>query len=327
MQIFNSLFPIFAVIALGMILRRNGFLTHEITQGFNRFAYYFALPMFLFYKLGNAPVEAGAIGAYMITLLVATLATAVAAWLVCKPLGIAFGSRGAFIQACFRGNLAFIGYPLIMFAMFDLSVEHKAEIDGAILVAITPILILYNVLSVAVLAIFNKETESDFSWGYVGKNIVSNPLLWASVAGIVFQVAGFTIPTAVERTFTVVGASAFPMALLGIGSQLISIWMPEKRSEPKMIAGGAALATNLPLISSVLKSVLCPLIGWGVGAAFGLTGVELKVILILCGVPTAVSGYVLADQMKGDGDLAASSVVVGTACSLVTLSVLLWLTG
>ena len=313
MQILNSLFPIFAVIALGMILRRNGFITHEITQGFNRFAYYFALPMFLFYKLGSAPVEAGTIGAYMVTLLVATLATAVAAWLVSKPLGIAFGSQGAFIQACFRGNLAFIGYPLIMFAMFDLSVEQKSDIEAAILVAITPILIVYNVLSVAVLAVFNKETESEFSWAYVLKTIMNNPLLWAGIAGIVFQMARLSIPTSVERTCTVVGSSAFPMALLGIGSQLVSI----------SISGNWLT----PVLASVLKSVLCPLIGWAVGTALGLAGVELKVILILCAVPTAVSGYVLADQMKGDGDLAASSVVIGTACSLVTMSVLLWLTG
>jgi len=313
MQILDSLFPIFAVIALGMILRSNGFLTHEITQGFNRFAYYFALPMFLFYKLGSAPVEAGTIGAYMVTLIVATLVTALAAWLVSNPLGIALGSQGAFIQACFRGNLAFIGYPLIMFAMCDLTVEQKSDIEAAIFVAVTPILIVYNVLSVVVLVIFNKETKSNFSWAYLIKNIGTNPLFWAGISGVVLQVSGLTIPTSVERTCTVVGSSAFPMALLGIGSQLVSV----------SISGNWIT----PVIASVLKSVLCPLVGLAVGTVFGLAGVELKVILILCGVPTAVSGYVLADQMKGDGDLAASSVVIGTACSLVTLSVLLWLTG
>ena len=329
MQILNSLFPIFAVIALGMILRRSGFLNHEITQGFNRFAYYFALPMFLFYKLGSAQMDlmvffsdefewkatvgAGMVVSYMLTLLAATLLTAFLAWLFCKPLGVGFGSQGAFIQACFRGNLAFIGLPLIMFAIFDFPVERKTEIEAAMLVAITPILILYNVLSVAVLAVFNKETDSEFSWTYVLKNIATNPLLWASVLGVVFQAAGWTIPTSVERTCAVVGASAFPMALLGIGSQLISI----------SISGNWIL----PLVSSVVKSVLCPLIGWAVATSLGLSGVELKVILIMCASPTAVSSYVLADQMNGDGDLAAGSVVIGTACSLLTLSVLLWLTG
>ncbi len=54
MQILNSLVPIFAVIGLGIVLRRQDFLTRDTTQGFNRFAYYFALPVFLFYKLGGA---------------------------------------------------------------------------------------------------------------------------------------------------------------------------------------------------------------------------------------------------------------------------------
>ena len=313
MQILNSLFPIFAVIALGMILRRSGFLNHEITQGFNKFAYYYALPLFLFYKLGSASMEASTIGAYMITLLVATLATAILAWLICKPLGIAFGSQGAFIQACFRGNLMFIGFPIAMFAIFEIAAEQKEEIEAAILVGITPILILYNVLAVAVLAVFNKETESEFSWAYVVKNILTNPLLWASVAGIVFQLAELKIPSAVDRTCQVIGQSAFPLALLGIGSQLTSISISGKWIEP--------------LISSGVKSVLCPLIGWAVGASLGLDGVELQVILIMCATPTAVSSYVLADQMRGDSDLAAGAVLVGTAFSLVPLSVLLWLTG
>ena len=313
MLILNSLFPIFAVIALGMILRRSGFLTREITQGFNRFAYYYALPMFLFYKLGGASIEASTIRAYVFTLLAATLATAVLAWLICKPLNIAFGSQGAFIQACFRGNLAFIGFPLAMFAMSELAAERKEVIEAAILVGVTPILILYNVLAVAVLAVFNKETESNFSWSFVARNVFTNPLLWACVAGIVFQRAELTIPTAVERTCEAVGQSAFPLALLGIGSQLVSI----------SISGNWVG----PLISSCVKSVLCPLIGWAVAVAMGLEGVELKLILIMCAVPTAVSSYVLADQMRGDSDLAAGAVVFGTAFSLVPLSLVLWLAG
>jgi predicted permease len=58
----------------------------------------------------------------------------------------------------------------------------------------------------------------------------------------------------------------------------------------------------------------------------GLEGNELRVILILCAMPPAVSGYVLVDQMKGDSDLAAGTVVVGTAFCLLPLVVLLGLT-
>ncbi len=124
---------------------------------------------------------------------------------------------------------------------------------------------------------------------------------------------GWRLPTAVVRTCEVIGASAFPMALLGIGSQLVSISVKGKWSRA--------------LLPTMIKCVVCPLMGWILGRLIGLTGIELFVTVILCAAPTAVSSYVLAEQMDSDADLAASSVVICTAFSLFTLSILLSLAG
>lgn len=311
MQILNSLVPIFAVIALGIILRRRNFLTAETTRAFNSFAYFFALPMFLFYKLGTAPAGAGLANRFMITLLGASVVTAIATWGVTHILNTRFGSRGQLIQAGFRGNLAFFGLPLVLFTLFefDLPEEQRIQLEAAVLVALTPVVIFYNMASVAALAIYNVRTGSDFSWKSVLFNIVTNPLLLACLAGIFVQQVEWQIPTAVVRTCEVIGASAFPMALIGIGSQLAIISVSGHWTES--------------LIATVLKNVLCPIVGWIIGTTLGLAGIELLVILIMCAVPTAVSSYVLADQINGDADLAASAVVIGTACSLVTLPILL----
>lgn len=309
MQILNSLVPIFAVIGMGIVLRHRKFLTHETTQGFNRFAYFFALPAFLFYKLGTAPTGAGDADLFLITLLGTSALTLLIGWAVSGWTGTRFGSRGAMIQACFRGNLAFMGLPLVLFTTYDLPISQKSQIESAILLAIAPVVIFCSAASVAVLAYYNEQTELKFSWRTVGFNVALNPLLLACVAGLSVQSIGWEMPTALIRTCSVVGAAAFPLALLGIGSQLASISVSGHVGES--------------LIASCIKCVVCPTIGWGLGSWLGLHGIELQVILILCAVPTAVSSYVLADQMKGDGALAASSVVIGTAISLVTLSILL----
>lgn len=312
MQVLNSLVPIFAVIGLGIVLRKREFLSGDATQAFNRFAYYFALPLFLFYKLAGSNLGTGNANRFMVTMLAATLVTAVASWLVTMLLGTKFSSRGALIQASFRGNLAFMGLPLVMFTIYELPDEQKIQIETAMLLAFAPVIIFYNVAAVAVLAIYNKESGAKFSWLSVLKNIVFNPLLIACVAGLVVQLLGWKIPTAIERTCVVVGNSAFPLALLGIGSQLASI----------SVSGQWLDA----LIATSLKCVFCPVVGWLVGALLGLAGVDLQVVIILCAMPTAVSSYVLADQMNGDADLAASTVVIGTACSVATLTLLLSLT-
>ena len=309
MQILNSLVPIFSVIGLGFVLRRFKFLTAEGTQAFNRFAYFFALPLFLFYKLAEAPSGTGTANLFLTTLLGASVVTAIITWVVTWLLGTSIRSRGAFIQSGFRGNLAFIGLPLIFFVTSDLPVAHKGQIEASVLIALAPVVIFFSVTSVAALAVYNEQTESGFSWGYVWFNIVSNPLVIACVIGFAFQQFDWPVPTAVVRTFNVVGGAAFPLALLGIGSQLAAI----------SVAGQWFNA----MVSSTIKCVACPIVGWLIGSSIGLTGIELQVILILCAVPTAISSYVLADQMKGDADLAASSVVICTVFSLFTLSILL----
>jgi len=315
---------------MGMGLRKTAFLNKETTDGFNKFAYFVALPLFLFYKIGSAPGLTGDTGSFSLTLLTATLASGLVSWGIASCVGVKFSSRGAFIQAGLRGNLAFLGLPLIMFAIYDLPPDRRTELEAAALLGIAPIIIVYNLVSVPALAIFNEESESSFSWPKVGTNVVLNPILLASIFGVVFQVAGWKIPTAVFRTCQIVGASAFPLALLGIGSQLVAMaTIPKTESTKSPGVSGVSITGKLrdPFLSAIVKCIFCPLVGWATGTMLGLAGRELQVILILCAVPTAISSYVLADQMKGDGDLAASTVVFSTAFSLLTLSVLLAVTG
>ena len=309
MQILNSLVPIFSVIILGILLRRQNFLNRETTQAFNRFAYFVALPVFLFHKIGTAPTGDGLANRYMITLLGATLATCGLSWLIIQLCNFNWNARGTLIQAGFRGNLAFIGLPLVLFTTHDLPETQQLQLEAAVLIALPPVVIFYNIASVTVLSIYSDSTEKLMSWRKVIFNIVTNPLLIACLTGLIVQRTGLTIPTAFGRTCDVIGASAFSIALIGIGSQLASISVAGRWTES--------------LISSLVKNVACPITGWLIGTSIGLSGTELLVIMIMCATPTAVSSYILADQIGGEADLAASTVVVGTACSFVTLSILL----
>ena len=311
MQILNSLVPIFSVILLGVVLRRRKFLNHEITQAFNRFAYFVALPVFLFHKIGTAPTGEGLANRYTITLLGATIATVCFSWLIIQVFNFDRNARGTLIQAGFRGNLAFIGLPLVIFTTHDLPEVQQVKLESAVLMALPPIVIFYNITSVTVLSIYSASTEKLMSWRKILYNILTNPLLIACFTGLIVQRTGIGIPTAFGRTFDVIGASAFSIALIGIGSQLASI--------------SVASSWTKSLLSSSIKNVACPIAGWIIGVAIGLEGIELLVILIMCATPTAVSSFILADQIGGDANQAASTVVVGTACSFATLSVLLML--
>lgn len=312
MQILDRLVPIFSVIALGMILRRRNFLTAEATHAFNRFAYFFALPLFLFYKLASATTESGGANLILNTLLTTTVLTLIVGYLTTFVCNVPTQARGAMIQAAFRGNLAFIGLPLVLLTIHELPVDQRSAIESAVLLAFIPVVLLFNVGSVVALAVYNDNARgAQPAWSLL-RRIAENPLIWACAGGALFQAMQWELPTSIVLTCKNVGQSAFPMALLGIGSQLVSI----------SVQGQWTRA----LIPTVIKCIVCPLLGWVTGYWFGLTGIQLQVTLILCAAPTAVSSYVLAEQMGGDADLAASAVVICTAFSLVTLSILLSLT-
>lgn len=313
MQILNNLFPIFAVIGLGILLRNRQFLSGESTRVFNRFAYYFALPCLLLYKTSTAATPTGLASLFLTTLMLAALVTAIFGWLISGLMKVPNRSRGAMIQASFRGNLAFVGLPLIMFMIDDLPIDQRSQIEAAMWVAIVPVIIFYNAAAVTTLAVYQDDADATFSWQRMILDIVSNPLILACAGGAFIQASELELPVVIERTCKIVGSAAFPLALLGIGSQLATI--------------SVANQWSLAFVSTMIKCILCPLIGWVVGSAIGLEGAELQLILMMCAVPTAVSSYVLADQMKGDSDLAAGAVVVCTAFSLFSLSVVLWLTG
>ena len=309
--IFNSLIPIFAVIGLGIVLRRREFLDEAATASFNRFAYYFGLPLFLFYELSNVDAAGGLANWYTVTLLLTTVIAMFFGWLVATVTGVKFASRGALVQASLRGNLAFMGLPLVAFLINDLEADQRDSIMAAVLISLAPVIIFFNVASVAVLAIYNEDTESNFSWARVLRNVVSNPILLGCVAGLIWQKFEWQVPLAVDGICQIVGASAFPMALIGIGSQLTRISITRQ--------------IRLPMISTLIKCILCPAVCWGIATLIGLEGAERQVLVILAAMPTAVSSYVLAEQMNSDADLAASSVVVSTAASMLTLTVLLLL--
>ena len=307
--ILNSLIPIFAVIGLGVALRRKDFVDQAATQSFNRFAYYWGLPLFLFIKLSDVEPQAGLANQYTLALLLATIVAMLSGWLVATVARIKFASRGALVQASLRGNLAFMGLPLVAFLIADLDLAKRQPIEAAMLISLAPVVIFYNVASVVMLGIYNEDSESNFSWGGVLRNIVFNPILLACLAGWLAQRLQWQVPQVVERTCQIIGAAAFPMALIGIGSQLAQI-------SPKG-------QLRLPLISTAIKCVVCPTAAWVIASWMGLAGPERQVLVVLAAMPTAVSSYVLAEQMNSDADLAASSVVISTALSMLTLTVLL----
>ncbi|HEY0946026.1 MAG TPA: AEC family transporter [Opitutaceae bacterium] len=300
MEILNLLAPVFLLIALGAGLQRSGLLPVDLQAGLNRITYWVGLPVLIFTSLANAEHGEGEVGRLLLALLLGTLVSVLLAWGAARLLGLAVEAHGTFVQAAFRGNLAFVGLPLVL--------TMPGVPRTTAIFAMAPMLVVYNALAVGAL-LASQHRGSAGMTGIIGREIVRNPIVIASVLGGIFYVRDWHLPTALDRTLLQLARMAVPMALLCIGGALVLT--PLKGNRRVAVAG------------AVFKTAVSPLIGYGVGRALGLGVGEMLVTLMLMACPTAAVSYTMVRQIGGDEAVAASVIVLSTLFSAGALAVIL----
>ena len=157
-------------------------------------------------------------------------------------------------------------------------------------------------------------SQHQLGWAMVKpflKQLATTPPLLATLAGIGWALAGWTVPPSVDKALTALGEMALPLGLLGVGGSLVTVRLGEQWRHP--------------LVSALVKTALSPLLGWAVGRALGLGPVELKVLLIMMACPTAIVSYTMVLELKGDEALAAGAISLSVLTSLVSLALIVGL--
>ncbi len=314
MHIINTLGPVFLIIVLGALLRRFRFLDDCAVRIINSSCYWVGLPCLLVLKIGTA---SSAYGSAKSTLFVVLSTTAVLV-LLSLLLGFALRMKPAtlatFAHVAFRGNLAYVGLPVVVFAFAGTLYEGQAEAVAAIVLGVT--VVIYNVLAV-ILHLVSTHSMNWQSLRRMGMKIVTNPLLIACVLGLVWNkyahLEGIWMPVMVSRTLLLLGQFALPMALICVGAKLVT-------TPVRAMAGGA-------IASAVIKVGLGPAVGMVIAHFAGVGSMEAGLACILLGTPSAVASYVMTEQLDGDSALAAGSIVISTLISIVTLSTIISMIG
>jgi predicted permease len=303
--IFNTLAPVFLVIALGAALQRVGFISSTFLKEANRLIYWVGLPALLFVQLAGTPPSIHA-AAPLLTVLSGTVVVIGLAYATAYFLRLPGPVQGTFVQGSFRGNLAFAGLPIV-FSLPDTPLAGGLTVRSTAVIVVAPAMVLYNLMGVGVLLL------SQHSWGPAMfkpllRQLVTTPPLLATLAGLGFAAAGLHLPSAVARALGGLGEMALPLGLLAVGGSLMAL----KPGHDWRASGLAVL----------IKTVLSPAIGWAIGRWWGLEPAALQVVMILMACPTAIVSYTMVLELKGD-EAMASSVIVGTVCgSLVTLALI-----
>ena len=310
-RLVEILFPVFGLLFMGGLLRQIGFLNTSMETAFNRFCYFVALPVFIVHRVATAPLLDAQTLQTSLGIQCVTLGLWVLAMGVAPLFRVSSRSRGTFTQTCLRGNLAYIGLPVLAYALADRPADEKNVASAEAVLAMGSVVLLYNILGVLSLEWDRRHEQDGNPWIRCLTSSAKNPLLLACFAGLVWNLLSIPIPQVVERMAIPVGSTAFPLALIAIGARIRGLKLGD---------------FGLPLLGAALIKNAASL-GLGLLAAhlLSLDGHSRLILLILCATPTAVATYVLVDQMDGDRNLAASAIAVSTVVSILSLSAALTL--
>lgn len=310
MVIFDSIAPILLLLALGAALAKWKFLGREFMADLNRLAFWIALPAMIFFGVAHAGNPGRETLLLLGVMVVGTLLVFAFAWLTGIFLGLSGAGQGAMIQAGYRGNLVYIGIPVLAYAFDALPDAAQSVAMATALLVMAPMTALYNVLAVIALQVPQHKLTSG-ALRPVLRSILTNPLIIACAAGLAVNLSRIGVPRFIDRTFEALGGAAVPIALLCIGGALASIRLHGRKRGI--------------VISTAIKVIVAPVIAFGLCRLVNLGGAELKIALVLAACPTAAAAYVMAKQLGGDEDLTSGAIALSTICSVPSLALALWL--
>lgn len=304
MHIINTLAPVFLLIALGAVLRKSRFISAELITGLNRLVYWVGLPCLLFYKIAIADYDFQTAGKTFLVVFLGMFASIIAAYFIAYLLKVPATSVGTFVQGAYRGNLLYIGLPIIIYSFYGAQNAEQMQNTAAIVLGF--IVPFYNILAVIVLLASQHKIDRHI-FTKISRSVLTNPFFIACVAGIIYSASALKMPLAAARTIEAIGRMALPLALLAIGATLAQ----------GRISGRKTFA----FAASIIKIALTPIIGFSIALLIGLGSGETRIALIYLACPTAVLSFIMAENLGGDGKLAAAIVFISTILSVISLAV------
>tara|TARA_R110000851_G_scaffold265038_2_gene417582 strand:- start:5184 stop:6113 length:930 start_codon:yes stop_codon:yes gene_type:complete len=136
------------------------------------------------------------------------------------------------------------------------------------------------------------------------KAMFSNTLIMGVAAGFVVNLSGMVLPTPVEDGLDLMARAALPAALFGLGGVLVQ-YRPE---------GDLRVILYVCLISLLVH----PAITFGLGLGIGLPVEGVRSAVVTAAMAPGVNAYVFANIYGHAKRVAASSVLLSTALTIVT---------
>ncbi|MBB63338.1 AEC family transporter [Stutzerimonas balearica] len=296
LQTLNVTAPVFAMLFLGVVLRRLGWIDAVFINTASALVFKATMPTLLFISIIEADLSAALQPRVLIYFALATLATFLLAW-GWAMLRCPRADRGVYVQGAFRGNNGIVGLALASSLYGDYGLSLGGVLAGLVI-------LLYNSLSAVVLAIYNPAGRTDVR-SILG-SILRNPLIIGVVAAMPFAYWQVTLPGWLMTSAGYFAKMTLPLALICIGGTLTLEALRERN--------------GMALSSSLMKMVWLPLVATLGAWACGLRGPELGILFLYFASPTAAASFVMARAVNANAQLAAAIIVITTLIAALTIN-------
>ena len=313
LDVLRVTFPFFALVLCGYWAARRQMLPFEAIPGLNGFVLFFALPCMLFQFGAKTPIaqllDASAFFMYLFCALV------MVAFVVAITLNKRFGWNDAAFGALVGAfpNTGFMGVPLLV-ALLGTAAAGPAIVTIVIDMVITTSLCI---------ALSRLDGAGQQGVGQAAKNallgVVKNPLPWAILLGTLFSAFQIELPGPVEKTVSLLGDAASPVALFTIGAVLARSQKIAHHEQH----GPLKWKDYVPV--ALIKLFLHPVLVLVVGLAVISMGVPidafaLKVMVLVAALPSASNVAMLSERYGADNGRIARIILVSTAAAFLTFS-------
>lgn len=299
-----AIIPVFLVIGSGYLAVWLKYISEATVDALMKFTQSVAIPCLLFSALSTLELEQG----FNPAMLFAFYAGATA----CFFLGV-FGARHFFKRSwpdaiaigvcCLYSNSILLGLPITERAY------GTAALAGnyAIIALHAPFCFLLGITAMEI----SRNTGQGFA--ATGRRIVSemvhNALIISIALGLFFNLSSIALPGALSEAVDLLARSALPAALFGLGGILVR-YRPE--GDLKTI-----------LMVCMISLLIHPIISIIIGTTLNLDRDALRSVVITAAMAPGINAYIFANIYGTAKRVAASSVLIATAGSVVT--VWLWL--
>ena len=295
-EIFFAVFPIFAIIFIGKIVKHKWINSEEFWRSHEKISYFMLFPAVMFNYITQTTFSSGELSKLVFCLIIIiTIISSIVIYIQEKHIA----EDPRLFTSVFQGSVRYNNY---LFLGISGSLYGAPGLEIA--AAVTGYMIIFtNAISILVFNHYIEKRKYDSLLEALLdllKKFSLNPLILSSIAGFAFNHSGIEMNIAVRKILTILSDSALAMSLMCLGAEI------------KFRINSQDLT---PIIRACLiKLILMPIVAYFILTLMNISGMPKAIAILFSSLPCASTSFVLARQMGGDPK---------SITSIITLSIIL----